>query len=523
MEDVSVTDNLGKSEKRSEGPASPKRRKTEEEANKNDISAIPGAEATSASITDSSTCNSALQKTSEPQKPRLKTTSDKEIEAFSATMPTKIVFNIKNGIRYCSPYWGIYKTETKGRWVGRRLVEVFQTEFLSFNPDYIVAAVRRGRVLINGKQMTNLDHLLKLGEKIEHIAHRHEHPVLDVPIEILAETDDLLVVNKPSSMPVHACGNYKIHTVLGLLWKLHGIAGLRVLHRLDRTTSGVLLFAKNLEADRYHKELIKSGKFIKEYVCRVDGEFPTEPVVCEQPIGTLVVSMGIQCVRKDGKSAKSTFRRVWYNKEKNQSLVLAHIETGRTHQIRVHLQYLGYPIVDDLLYNCKVWGPEKGKNAEYGKDLETLAVDVKARHRATLWQEEKDPDYDTRIKAAAEDPDVVNQEPWDTQKLDDGPDYDPLCLSCNVVKKTPTMAHFRMPLHCWRYETEKWTYKATLPRWAWPPPKDVVVDINLLELYDDKEKLAKSGQAIKKNDLSSSLEKEEDPLETVEGCIPVAI
>ncbi|CAD5209220.1 unnamed protein product [Bursaphelenchus okinawaensis] len=152
---------------------------------------------------------------------------EKEIQAFKETMPNNIVFRIKNGIRYCSPYWGTYKTETKGRWVGRKLTEVFQSEFLSFNPNYVVAAARRGRIIINGKQMNNIDHVMKLGEKIQHIAHRHEHPVLDVPIQILAETEDMMVVNKPASMPVHACGNYKIHTVLGLLWKLHGIVGLR--------------------------------------------------------------------------------------------------------------------------------------------------------------------------------------------------------------------------------------------------------------------------------------------------------
>ncbi|CAD5209222.1 unnamed protein product [Bursaphelenchus okinawaensis] len=254
-----------------------------------------------------------------------------------------------------------------------------------------------------------------------------------------------------------------------------------VLHRLDRTTSGVLLFAKNQEADRFYTEMIKSRNVNKEYVCRVDGQFPTSSIVCDQPIGTLVVSMGIQCIRPDGKSAKSTFRRIWYDQTTNQSVVLVKIETGRTHQIRVHLQFLGYPIVDDLLYNCFVWGPEKGKNAEYGKDYEQLGIDVRERHKATLWQEEIDPDYDERILKAAQDPDVINLEPWDTQTLDEGPDYDPL-------------SHFRMPLHCWRYETEKFTYKAPLPDWAWPPTEGVVADLDPEGLYDDAEKMRNSGQ-----------------------------
>lgn len=84
-----------------------------------------------------------------------------------------------------------------------------------------------GRFYINREQMTDPNRVLKHNERIIHIGHRHEHPILDVKIEIITETEDFLVVNKPASLPVHACGQYRVHTVLGLLERENGIKGLR--------------------------------------------------------------------------------------------------------------------------------------------------------------------------------------------------------------------------------------------------------------------------------------------------------
>uniref|UniRef100_A0AC34G6Z8 Pseudouridine synthase RsuA/RluA-like domain-containing protein n=1 Tax=Panagrolaimus sp. ES5 TaxID=591445 RepID=A0AC34G6Z8_9BILA len=88
-------------------------------------------------------------------------------------------------------------------------------------------ACKFGRIFIDGKQMTNPEHILKDNEKIIHIGHRHELPILDLPIEIIADTEDYLVVNKPPSLPVHACGQYKAHTVLARLIAENGIKDLR--------------------------------------------------------------------------------------------------------------------------------------------------------------------------------------------------------------------------------------------------------------------------------------------------------
>uniref|UniRef100_A0A0N4ZPR8 Pseudouridine synthase n=1 Tax=Parastrongyloides trichosuri TaxID=131310 RepID=A0A0N4ZPR8_PARTI len=372
---------------------------------------------------------------------------------------------VKDGIRYLSPYWSTYKCCAKGRWLNRKLVDVFSKEFISTNPHYAKIAIITGRMFINGKKMTDPNYIIKNANTIVHVAHRHEHEILDQKIEVIDDNENFYVVNKPPSLPVHACGKYKIHSVLEQIRLQNGINGLRVLYRLDRTVSGVLIFAKNYEADVEFKEIMKNGGIHKEYIALVEGIFPDNEIVCEEPLGNLVINMGIQCVRKDGKNARSIFNKIWSDGKK--SLVKCKIESGRTHQIRVHLQYIGYPIINDKLYNTKAWGENKGKNADYGKDIETLAKHIGDSHKSSLWHENPNLEYEENMRKWANgevEPPVI--EINDTETLDQLPNFDPLCLSCNVVKKPIPSDHFQLYLHCLKYETDKWKYETKLPAWA---------------------------------------------------------
>ncbi|VDK47650.1 unnamed protein product [Anisakis simplex] len=365
---------------------------------------------------------------------------ENSIDVYYSEMPLNVPFHVKDGIRYLSPYWTTYRTRAKGRWIGRKMVEVFRKEFLSQNANYAMVACKLGRLFVNGQQVLDPEYRFKPNDAIVHVGHRHEHPILDRKIRILENSADLLVVDKPPSMPVHACGQYRLHTVMGLLYTQYNIAGLRVLHRLDRTTSGVLIFAKNYETDSEFKETLKAGEWHKEYVCKVDGVFPGEDeVLCDEPLGTLVISMGIQCVREEGgKPARTRFRRLWTD-GKRFSVLKCILETGRTHQIRVHLQYLGG------FQLCK---------------------DISDAHRYSLWHETVHPDYEQRMERLANG--EVEPEP-DNLKMDGRPDYDPICLGCNVTKRRPSESHFMLHLHCLKYETEKWSFSTDLPDWAVEP------------------------------------------------------
>lgn len=391
-------------------------------------------------------------------------------------MPWNVEYHVKDGLRFLNPYWTAYKSHAKGRWLQRKLLDVFTAEFLSRSPKYAKVAIKAGRIFVNGFPMTDTEYVVQNSDAIMHICHRHEHPILAKPIEILANTEDLLVVNKPPSMPVHACGQYKLHTVLGLLDVEHHITNLRVLHRLDRTTSGVLLFAKNYETDLKFKMTLKAGEWKKEYVCKVEGVFPEGEIVCEKPLGNLVVSMGIQCIRDDGKNALTRFKRLWTDGK--TSVVQCFPETGRTHQIRVHLQYLGFPIVNDQLYNSNDWGPTKGKNAEYGKSLEQLCKDISHAHRASCWLETVEKSYEERLERLANEEVEVDPE---LAKIDYKTTYDELCLGCHVVKRIPPMSHFMLYLHCLKYETQSWSYSTDLPDWA-REPNEANIDSQAIQI-----------------------------------------
>ena len=99
-------------------------------------------------------------------------------------------------------------------------------------------------------------------------------PVTSEEIKIITMTDDLVVVNKPASIPVHPCGRYRHNTVVFILAKEHGFKNLRTIHRLDRLTSGLLMFGRSPSKAREMETQIRTRQVRKEYICRVDGQFP---------------------------------------------------------------------------------------------------------------------------------------------------------------------------------------------------------------------------------------------------------
>jgi RluA family pseudouridine synthase len=193
-------------------------------------------------------------------------------------------------------------------------------------------------VTVNGEEVA-LDAVVKDNDVICHRVHRHEPPVTATPIEILVSNDDIVVVNKPSSIPVHPCGRYRHNSVVFLLGREHGLKNLHTVHRIDRLTSGILMFAKSASKARKLESEIRGREVLKEYVCRVEGEFPSELVECNEPILVVSHKIGICRVSPDGKPCHTDFCRISTNKQ--TSIVRCIPHTGRMHQIRVHLQWLG--------------------------------------------------------------------------------------------------------------------------------------------------------------------------------------
>ncbi|KAM4829266.1 pseudouridylate synthase RPUSD2 isoform 1-T1 [Thomomys bottae] len=402
-------------------------------------------------------------------------------------------YYFEGGLRKVRPYFFDFRTYCKGRWVGRSLQHVFSTEFRAQPLAYYEAAIRAGRLHLNEEPVRDLDIVLKDNDFLRNTVHRHEPPVTAEPIRLLAENEDVVVVDKPSSIPVHPCGRFRHNTVIFILGKEHQLKELHPLHRLDRLTSGVLMFAKTaLVSERIHEQ-VRDRQLEKEYVCRVEGEFATEEVTCREPILVVSYKVGVCRVDPRGKPCETVFQRLSYNG--HSSVVRCRPLTGRTHQIRVHLQFLGHPILNDPIYNSSAWGPSRGRGGHIPKTDEELLRDLVAEHQAKQGLEvldlcegdlssgPSDPiapssvlakDNSEMMATAAQGVDGVIEAgpehldpPGTASETDDlNQETDPLCSECRLARQDPLPQDLVMFLHALRYKGPDFEYVSPMPPWA---------------------------------------------------------
>lgn len=241
-------------------------------------------------------------------------------------------------------------------------VDKFLSECLEdMSRSSVVSIIDNGGLLINRKQQTK-KYKLKIGDSVQFtIPDPVEYSVEaeDIPIEIVYEDDDLLVVNKPKGMVVHpAPGNYSGTLVNALLYhckdSLSGINGVLrpgIVHRIDKNTSGLLIVAKNDFSHNKLAEQIKEHSFKREYQAVVYGNVKESGTV-DAPIGRSKKDRKKMCVTYENSKNAVTHYEVIENYI-NFTHIKCILETGRTHQIRVHMASLGHPVAGDDVYGPK--------------------------------------------------------------------------------------------------------------------------------------------------------------------------
>lgn len=216
-----------------------------------------------------------------------------------------------------------------------------------------------GKILVNEKK-EKASYKTKLNDKIsveEVIAKEIELKAEDIPVEVIYEDVDIIVVNKPKGMVVHPANGNPDGTLVNAIMNickdsLSGIGGeIRpgIVHRIDKDTSGLLIIAKNDKAHINLSEQIKNREITKKYVALVRGVIKENNATIDMPIGRSDKDRKKMAVRKDGKNAVTHFDVI--KRYNGYTYLDIKIDTGRTHQIRVHLAEIGYPIIGDGVYS----------------------------------------------------------------------------------------------------------------------------------------------------------------------------
>lgn len=248
--------------------------------------------------------------------------------------------------------------------IAKRL-DVYLTEKLeNITRSYIKTLVDSGKILVNGKSVKS-GYKLKANDNIHvEIAEKVNEEIVpqDIPLNIIYEDEDIIIVNKEKGMVVHpANGNYSGTMVNSLMYthkdslsSINGVVRPGVVHRIDKDTSGILVIAKNDNAHKKLSEQFKVHSITRKYIALVKGIIKEDSITIDKPIGRSIKDRKKMAVTdKNSRNAVTHISVLKRFYSSGVTLIEAQLETGRTHQIRVHMAYLHHPLVGDEVYGKK--------------------------------------------------------------------------------------------------------------------------------------------------------------------------
>lgn len=241
-----------------------------------------------------------------------------------------------------------------------RIDKVLAALFADHSRSQVQQWLKDGAVSVNGEPVKANYKVKSADAIVVEVPEPEELEIVaeDLPIEIVYEDDDVAVVNKPQGMVVHPSAGHAQGTLVNALMyhmknlsSINGVIRPGIVHRIDKDTSGLLMIAKNDQAHEALAQQLKDKTSLRKYIALVHGVIPHEKGTINAPIGRSKVDRKMQAIREDGKPAVTHFTVL--ERFENFTLVELQLETGRTHQIRVHMKYIGYPLAGDPVYGPK--------------------------------------------------------------------------------------------------------------------------------------------------------------------------
>lgn len=248
-----------------------------------------------------------------------------------------------------------------------RIDKVLGHHFSQFSRSHLQKWIEDGNVKVNG-QTVKPKYKLAVGDQVVITPEAPQKIDLEpenIPLDIVYEDDDVVVVNKPQGMVVHPAPGHPNHTLVNALLyhcplsTINGEFRPGIVHRIDKDTSGLLMVAKNDMAHRSLAAQLKAKTNKREYVALVHGVIKQDTGTIDAPIGRSRKDRKKQAIVADGRHAVTHFKVL--KRFRHYTLVSCRLETGRTHQIRVHMKSIGHPLAGDPLYGPRKTLPGNGQ------------------------------------------------------------------------------------------------------------------------------------------------------------------